>query len=139
MQLMPSSAVPSQMKSFGHCLLPGLPLCECLRVTEFDNLRVVCTSVLRLSKAHEAHVLRRRLQEVSVVAHWTRLPLGDILMPSRWSSLRRAAGWISDGDVGRSLDSLREGLTYLFDMWNNVLEHRVEIEDAEPDVRPLTP
>ena len=127
------------MELFEHCLLPALPLGEFLWVTEFDNLRVVCTSVLRQSKAHEAHVLRHRLQEVSAIAHWTRLHLGDILMPSRWSSLRRAAGWISDGDVGRSLDSLREGLTYLFDMWNNVLEHRVEIEDAEPDVRPLTP
>ena len=127
------------MELFEHCLLPALPLGEFLWVTEFDNLRVVCTSVLRQSKAHEAHVLRHRLQEVSAMAHWTRLYLGDILMPSRWSSLRRAAGWISDGDVGRSLDSLRERLTDLFDMWNNVLEHRVEIEDAEPDVGPLTP
>ena len=132
------SLLSSQMDLFEHWLPGTLPLGEFLSLTEFDSLRLVCTSVLRLSKAHEAHVLRHRLQELSVIGHWTRLHLGDILNTSRWSSLRRAAGWISDGDVGHSLDTLRERLTDLFDMWNNVLEHRVEIEDAEPDVRPLT-
>ena len=107
------------MAVLNDCLFPGTQsFVYYLHLTDFDQLRVVGTTIHTLSRSYEAHLLRCRIQDLSLAGEVTRIELGDALTPSHWTRLRSSVGWMEAGYIGHSLQCLQERLVTLSDMWN---------------------
>ncbi len=108
---------------------PGDAAIGFLTVADFDRVRVVATTIHQLAAPYERHVLRRTIQTLSVAGQVTHIEIEDLLRGQQWAYLIRVAGWLDTGAIEDALQTLRERLIELLEVWNTALAGRLASEE----------